>query len=131
MDNIFWIYDPCILFQGQNYYRVLPMCRMNRVTVLNKLSRLCFYVLILTLLFARPLTYALIPLVVIIIIIIVYLLLPVSVPSTTQHYEDITPDPVTTQPETDPIKWIYRLPAETCKENTARCYPYEDVRYQR
>ena len=69
-DNVFWLYDPTILFRNQNYYKIIPTANMTTNQVLNSLTLFFIFLAILCLLFCRHLIY--VPIIAIIIIIFWY-----------------------------------------------------------
>jgi len=70
----FWLEDPGILFRNNNYYRIIPTGQMNKIQVLNALTRFFLYLAILYLLFGADRTYMYIPLVGIMAVLILYII---------------------------------------------------------
>lgn len=70
----FWLEDPAVLFRNNNYYKIIPTKEMNRIQVLNALSRFFLYLAVLYLLFGIDLSYMLIPIAGIIIVLLLYLI---------------------------------------------------------
>ena len=48
----FWVKDPRVLYENQNYYRIIPSKKMSKIEMLNALSRFFIYFLVLLLLFS-------------------------------------------------------------------------------
>lgn len=71
-NNTFWLYEPSILFKNGNYYKIFPTSDMTKNEILNSLTRLFLYLLIIYLLFSTSKEYAYLPIIAIIIIIIIY-----------------------------------------------------------
>ena len=70
----FWLEDPAVLFRNGAYYKIIPTKNMNRIQVLNALTRFFLYLGILYLLFGSDLSYMLIPIAGIIMILLLYLI---------------------------------------------------------
>jgi len=68
----FWINDPMVLFRDKNYCKFLPTKQMNKIQVLNALTRFFIYLFILYILFSPNKKFWLVPIIAIIIIIIIY-----------------------------------------------------------
>jgi c-di-AMP phosphodiesterase-like protein len=71
-DNVFWIYDPMILFRDGNYLKIFPTKDMTQIQVLNALTRLCIYLAIIFVLVSAISGYAYVPIIFILIIIVIY-----------------------------------------------------------
>jgi hypothetical protein len=71
-EDIFWINKPSILFQKDNYYRIIPTKEMEWIEILNTLSRFFIYLFILYLFFSTDRKYLFIPIIALIVIIIIY-----------------------------------------------------------
>jgi hypothetical protein len=69
---IFWVTDPAILYNDQNYLKFFPTAKMTRVQQLNAITRFCIYFLILALMFQKCDLWLQIPVIVIVFIIMVY-----------------------------------------------------------
>lgn len=70
----FWLEDPAILFRNNNYTKIVPSKQMNRIEVLNALSRFFIYLIIIYLIFSVDWTYMLIPMAGIVIILFLYVI---------------------------------------------------------
>lgn len=70
----FWLEDPAILFRNNNYTKIVPSKQMNRIEVLNALSRFFIYLIIIYLIFSVDWTYMLIPMAGIVIILFLYII---------------------------------------------------------
>ncbi|AGC01880.1 hypothetical protein H012_gp583 [Acanthamoeba polyphaga moumouvirus] len=71
-NDIFWIYDPMVLFRNNNWYKIIPTKNMTQVEALNALTRLFIYLLILSAILSFVTNYAYISIIAIIVIIIIY-----------------------------------------------------------
>lgn len=65
----FWIDDYKVLYENNEYLNFVPQYKMSRNQQLNAISRLCFYMIIILLLFNRKETLFYIPITILIIII--------------------------------------------------------------
>lgn len=68
----FWINNPSIYFQDQNYLKFIPTSDMSRVQQLNAISLLCLYSFALILIFHGLSNWLYVPIVVLILVIILY-----------------------------------------------------------
>ena len=68
----FWLEDPGVLFRDGNYYVIIPTAKMNKIEVLNALTRFFLYVLILYLLFSVDREYLYVPIIALIVILSLY-----------------------------------------------------------
>lgn len=68
----FWVNDPLIYFRDQNYLKFVPTNDMSRIQQLNALSLLCFYSVILILIFHGLTNWLYVPIVIIVLVIIFY-----------------------------------------------------------
>lgn len=152
--DIFWIYDPTVLFRNGNWYRVIPTSDMTSIQKLNSLSLLFIYLTLICLLII-PGDYAYIPFIIIFLIVFYYFInyttptVPTRpdqeyfVPNNDYDYDYdngfdcetdsdndiVSPEPVI-QNNLSFAKYLYDLP-ETCKENSANCLRYEDMRFNK
>ena len=69
-NDVFWLYDPTILFRNNNYYKIIPNANMTTNQIFNSLTLFFIFLAILCLLFCRQLIY--VPIIAIIIIIFWY-----------------------------------------------------------
>lgn len=67
----FWLQNPSILFNKNNFYKIIPMENMPKSQKLNALTRLVIYIMILYLIFSTNYKYIYLFIVVIIILIII------------------------------------------------------------
>ncbi|AGF85409.1 hypothetical protein QJ854_gp373 [Moumouvirus goulette] len=74
-NDIFWIYDPMVLFRNNNWYKIIPTRNMSQVEALNSLTRLFIYLLIISAILLFVTNYAYIFVIAIIIIIIIYFII--------------------------------------------------------
>ncbi len=70
-NDIFWIYDPCILFDANNFYKIIPTSAMTYNQKLNAVTRLLIYLFIILLL-TPACKYVYVPIACIIIIVMYY-----------------------------------------------------------
>lgn len=68
----FWLENPNVLFENQNYTRIIPTKSMSRNESLNSLTRFFLYILVLFLLFSKKKDFLYIPIICIILIIVLY-----------------------------------------------------------
>lgn len=68
----FWLDDPRIFIQNDNYIKFFPQVKMTRIEQLNAITLLCIYTIILILIFYGLSKWLYIPIIVIIFIIILY-----------------------------------------------------------
>jgi hypothetical protein len=94
-NDIFWIYDPTILFKNGNYYKIVPSPNMTTTQVLNSLTLFFVYLIILFFLFSVKNGCMYIPIIAIIIIIFLYLI-QANNSSRTKIKETFHPDNVHT-----------------------------------
>jgi predicted membrane protein len=149
----FWFSDPSILFTDGNFYRIIPTSQMNTVEILNSLSLLLIYMIIILLLFSCT-KLVFLPLVGLILIALYYYAFyrnrkvsnvskvskvkdtverfePVS--RTTIYSEKISQrndQSVSISDRESFTDFVYRL-TPTCKEDPAYCNVYSDIRYSR
>ncbi|AZL89436.1 hypothetical protein QKC54_gp0389 [Megavirus baoshan] len=71
-NDVFWIYDPMILFSNGNWYKIIPTSNMTQVEALNAMTRLFLYLLILSALLSLIINYAYALIIAIVVIIIIY-----------------------------------------------------------
>nr|URM62288.1 hypothetical protein [Mimivirus sp.] len=71
-NDVFWIYDPMILFDNNNWYKIIPTSNMTQVEALNAMTRLFLYLLILSALLSLVVNYAYALIIAIVVIIIIY-----------------------------------------------------------
>uniref|UniRef100_A0A6G6AB47 Minor capsid protein P9 transmembrane helices domain-containing protein n=1 Tax=Borely moumouvirus TaxID=2712067 RepID=A0A6G6AB47_9VIRU len=74
-NDIFWIYDPMVLFRNNNWYKIIPTKNMTQVEALNALTRLFIYLLIISAILSLVTNYAYISIIAIIVIIIIYFII--------------------------------------------------------
>jgi hypothetical protein len=70
----FWLEQPSILYQKNNYYRFFPSDEMTRIEKLNALSRFFIYLLIIFILLGKNNEYIYFPIIGLILVFIIYLL---------------------------------------------------------
>lgn len=70
--NDFWINDPTIYFQDQNFLKFVPTNNMSRIQQFNAVSLLCIYSFILILIFYGISSWLYVPIVILVLIIILY-----------------------------------------------------------
>jgi len=68
----FWINNPSIYFQDQNYLKFFPTGDMSRVQQLNAISLLCIYAIMLILIFYGLSNWLYIPIIILVLIIVSY-----------------------------------------------------------
>lgn len=68
----FWINNPSILFRKNNFYKIIPTKKMTKTEVLNTLTRLFIYLLMIYIIFYIHDTYIFLLIIGIIIIVIIY-----------------------------------------------------------
>ncbi|ANB50529.1 hypothetical protein [Powai lake megavirus] len=71
-NDVFWIYDPMILFSNNNWYKIIPTSNMTQIEALNAMTRLFIYLLILSALLSLVVNYAYALIIAIVVIIIIY-----------------------------------------------------------
>nr|WBF70851.1 hypothetical protein [Megavirus caiporensis] len=71
-NDVFWIYDPMILFNDGNWYKIIPTSNMTQIEALNAMTRLFLYLLILSALLSLVVNYAYALIIAIVVIIIIY-----------------------------------------------------------
>jgi hypothetical protein len=74
MENKFWLENPYILINNENYLKFFPTSSMSRVEQLNAITRLCIYYIIVMLLLGKNNMYLGLPIIIIIFIIVIYLI---------------------------------------------------------
>ena len=80
--NVFWLYEPSVLFRNNNYMHFIPNGQYTFIQNLNAITLFCIYLAIILLILFPNKIYACIPLILIIIIIFVYFLFKDSQKST-------------------------------------------------
>ena len=158
-NDIFWIDNPVVLIDKNNWYKIIPVPNMTTNEILNAITRFCIVVIILLLIFYNNTRIILILVLVIVIVVIYYLVLTNRNRVETYNTDIIKPyDHHNNEKELNDnhygyktlpfrafykmssntelsdqsnfAKWLYRLP-KTCKEDTSKCLRYEDIRYNR
>lgn len=153
-DNVFWLYEPSVLFRNNNYIHFIPNGQNTFVQNLNSITLFCIYLAIILLILFPNKSYVCIPIIVIIISIFVYFLFADSHKQPKIQPDELKAQKVINEPfkeislsnNTTPrqffnkkeessdnksfAQWLYQTP-ETCKENPSKCLRYEDVRYSR
>ncbi|AEX61544.1 hypothetical protein c7_L481 [Megavirus courdo7] len=71
-NDVFWIYNPMILFDNDNWYKIIPTSNMTQIEALNAMTRLFLYLLILSALLSLVVNYAYALIIAIVVIIIIY-----------------------------------------------------------
>jgi hypothetical protein len=74
MENKFWLENPYILINNDNYLKFFPTSNMSRVEQLNAITRLCIYYIIILLLLGKSNIYLGLPFIIIIFVIVIYLI---------------------------------------------------------
>src|ERR1700744_1107544 len=69
---IFWLNNPAVLYENENYTKFVPSSDMTRVEQLNAITRFCIYSIILLFIFNKDNTWFYIPFVILILTIIFY-----------------------------------------------------------
>ncbi len=72
MENIFWIENPSILYESNNYLNFFPTSNMTRIEQLNAITRLCIYYIIIISLFGNNDKSLAFPFIIILLIVIIY-----------------------------------------------------------
>lgn len=68
----FWLQNPKVLINKDNFYKIIPTKQMNKIQVLNTLTRLFIVLFLLIIIFSSNNQYIIIPIIAIIIIILIY-----------------------------------------------------------
>lgn len=147
--DAFWISNPKVLFNKNNFYQIIPTDQMNLNEKLNALTRLFIYLFIIMLIIPATRKFWYIPIILILLIIIYYYYSKSNVKE--KFEEDDEPEEelkevvidnsdkrildrnfykVPDHDQSSFAKWVYDTP-ETCKENSMMCYPHEDLRFKR
>lgn len=71
-NDIFWINDPKVLFCNGNYYKIIPTKNMTKNEVLNALTRLFIYIMLVCVVISNIKQCFYIPIIAIIVIIVIY-----------------------------------------------------------
>lgn len=148
----FWLADPSVLFRDGNFYHIIPTGQMNTVEILNSLSLLLIYMIILLLLFTCT-KLIIFPLVGLILIALYYYSFyrnkehrqspgaqqqaPVNRQSNVPVYSERLSqaarserEPVVVSDREAFTDYVYRM-TPTCKEDPSACGVYSDIRYSR
>jgi hypothetical protein len=73
-DTSFWLKDLTVLYRNENYLDFFPVKGMNKIEILNALTRLCIYCFVLLLILKYEYQYVSIPLIGIVFIVFIYVL---------------------------------------------------------
>ena len=72
MEKKFWLENPNVLFNNNNYIKFFPTSQMTRIEQLNAITRLCIYYIILILILNKNMIYLGLPFAIILFIIVIY-----------------------------------------------------------
>lgn len=87
--SVFWLNDICVLYKDNGYIKFIPTSDMTRVEQLNAMTRFCFYLIIIFLLFGINDEWLYLPIIGIIFIIILYNILNIDniqINNKNEHY---------------------------------------------
>lgn len=127
----FWLNDPKILLQKDNWYEIIPSKEMTPNQNLNAITRLAIYLFIIYLLFARSSDGMYLAFIAILVIIIIYLLKYNNKQQVREYMTSETPSKLKKSSKKDSFtEQLFQL-SPTCKQDTKYCLRYEDIRHQR
>ena len=155
-DEIFWLDDPMVLFQKNNYYKFVPTTEMTYVEKVNAFTRFFIFLALLLIIFCGWTEYIYIPIMGIIIVIIAYFVhkknnndsdhfnkndndsdhfnkndkLDNDESNSDHHDINIIDTQDADEPDAIFSKWLYEHPP-ICKEDQSACLKYEDLRFSR
>ncbi len=72
MERKFWLENPSVLFNNNNYLKFFPTYQMTRVEQLNAITRLCIYYILLLLILGKSNVYIGLPFFIIFFVIVIY-----------------------------------------------------------
>lgn len=126
----FWLNDPKILFQKDNWYEIIPNKEMTSNENLNTITRLAIYLFIIYLLFATSSDGMYLAFIAILVVIIIYLM-KYNRQQVREYMTSETPSKLKKSLKQDSFaEQLFQL-SPTCKQDTKYCLRYEDIRHQR
>lgn len=132
-EDRFWINDFRVLYRDGNLTKIFPQAGMSQEQLLNSLTRLFIILLILTLIFKPSSKYIKVFILAILATIVIY-----YANNRTESFcifdakknRKLETEKNEQLPSTSFEQWLYQS-EETCKENSEKCYPSDDIRYHR